>query len=54
VLVISWLHALARLWPAVFAVVAPIVWIVVERLPKAGIAWIDFLERLRDFRKPSD
>jgi hypothetical protein len=48
---ISWLQSVAQLLPAAL-VVAPIIWVVVERLPKAGIAWLDFLERLRDFRKP--
>jgi hypothetical protein len=43
------LHVFAWLAPAPVAL-APIVWWIAERLPKAGLAWIEFLRELRVYR----
>jgi hypothetical protein len=43
------LHVLGRLAPALIAIAA-IAWWIAERLPKAGLAWIEFLRELRVYR----
>jgi hypothetical protein len=42
-------HVLVSFSPAAVTAM-PIIWWIVERLPKAGVAWIEFLRELRVYR----